>query len=725
MKKTRGRRKFYFRHKNIWARAYQLISQSLPYLFIIALLEFFFDPAVIGFGVTLILGFWLARDMINHQWRAKQWPGLWRGLGGIVGRGAWGRALLIGGWALIVFLFFYHHADIYNGGWKDSIRSRFNAASIFFNLKADGYFFFIAACLLSFNSIKKKKYLLPIVLLPLSFFTLLTYQSISDYLRNTGDESILEIQHFDLKEAWALINSLMSSIGFACNIVTLAVALLGVVLMLVVKHYVEEVYPAHKKYFAIFYYFLIALMILLPIHRLYARSIKSFINHRHFLKEVGVQYVNLLPPLSMTRQGLQMVVYVGESTSAMHWSLYGYYRETTPRLDKLAASGKLLVFNNVFATFSHTTPSLLNVFSFRPTDQNIFTPIDAQSRIPLIEVLINSGIKNYYISTQPDGMAWASFSVTIFRNMETHFNTTKDNIFLLPWLSKLSKKFANNNNTLVWLHSYAGHTPYLQSLPINFIAPIDASLSDRPLTDVIKNDGKASLIKTIDAYDSAMNYIDNNINAAIKQIANNPHPVVFIYFSDHGESPDYNLGHDSSRFRHDMLRVPFIIYFNDAARQTYPALFARYQNLAARSQQTISLLNQLPYTIVDIFGGDIRRYAKMIVVKPAMGGKGDVIEPVLIRNTGNGLTYINLNSTRLANAPNGAIDSPDATSKIYLENFYGKKTCYKVEDVRSAVVGAFVASCLIVDSNTAGNQKLFATIKNIAKKRESSVVIAK
>ena len=45
--------------------------------------------------------------------------------------------------------------------------------------------------------------------------------------------------------------------------------------------------------------------------------------------------------------------------------------------------------------------------------------------------------------------------------------------------------------------------------------------------------------------------------------------MVFIYFSDHGESPATARGHDSSRLTYEMLHVPFIIIFNDAAHKYY------------------------------------------------------------------------------------------------------------------------------------------------------------
>ncbi len=60
---------------------------------------------------------------------------------------------------------------------------------------------------------------------------------------------------------------------------------------------------------------------------------------------------------------LNVLVYVGESTSAMNMSLYGYPFNNTPWLDSMKNNEKFLKFNNVFANHTHTTPSLLGAFS--------------------------------------------------------------------------------------------------------------------------------------------------------------------------------------------------------------------------------------------------------------------------------------------------------------------------------------------------------------------------
>ena len=63
-------------------------------------------------------------------------------------------------------------------------------------------------------------------------------------------------------------------------------------------------------------------------------------------------------------------------------------------------------------------------------------------------------------------------------------------------------------------------------------------------------------------YKKAISYNFETIRNIILQI-NNDVPTIFIYLSDHGESVYTGNGHDSSRFVHEMIRIPFLIYYNN------------------------------------------------------------------------------------------------------------------------------------------------------------------
>jgi hypothetical protein len=71
-----------------------------------------------------------------------------------------------------------------------------------------------------------------------------------------------------------------------------------------------------------------------------------------------------------------ILLITADGVDASHTSLYGYERETTPRLQELAASS--LVAENAFANFYHTTGSIVSIYTGKlPTQTHFyFTPPD-------------------------------------------------------------------------------------------------------------------------------------------------------------------------------------------------------------------------------------------------------------------------------------------------------------------------------------------------------------
>jgi hypothetical protein len=179
------------------------------------------------------------------------------------------------------------------------------------------------------------------------------------------------------------------------------------------------------------------------------------------------------PPLSRRENGpLAVFVYIGESTSALNMQLYGYPRRTTPQLAGFAASDSgLITFERVFSTHTHTSPSLLEAFSLRPSDQDNRLPIDEQRRLPLVNVLARSGVRVALYSNQGRSGTWNFASSIVFRTAEREFsvnapvgnlNTSArplDRDFLPRAFA--DRAFSDDELSLVLFHSYAGHGPYL------------------------------------------------------------------------------------------------------------------------------------------------------------------------------------------------------------------------------------------------------------------------
>ena len=70
---------------------------------------------------------------------------------------------------------------------------------------------------------------------------------------------------------------------------------------------------------------------------------------------------------------LSVIFYIGESTSRLHWSIYKYFRSTNKNLEKFNEENRIILYDNIYSTHTHTSPSLLDTLTIKvkPNDENI------------------------------------------------------------------------------------------------------------------------------------------------------------------------------------------------------------------------------------------------------------------------------------------------------------------------------------------------------------------
>lgn len=349
------------------------------------------------------------------------------------------------------------------------------------------------------------------------------------------------------------------------------------------------------------------------------------------------------PGLAATAQRkLQVVVYIGESTTMMHWGLYGYPRATTPQLQEIAGHDPgLIVFQNVYSTHTHTSQSLFEALSVAVRKGDELFQITDRRRVSMVDILAAASVPTLLLSNQGKSGTWNMMAPVIFAkarqiysveariagNMELQIERPFDDVFFgsAQWpLSGVATP------AVTFLHSVAGHGPYLEHIPPAYRHNVDGLL-DSQETAAIVGSG-AGQRQAIEDYDSAMAYVDHAISRQLARVAAWPDPAVLIYFSDHGEAPTDDRGHESSRPLYEMLRVPFLVYFNSAARRGEPQLFARYQALAGSHE--IATLAQFPATLFDLL--DVQLTGGVAVPLPPVIGAPASPDPILVRKLASG-----------------------------------------------------------------------------------------
>lgn len=322
-------------------------------------------------------------------------------------------------------------------------------------------------------------------------------------------------------------------------------------------------------------------------------------------------------------EDLMVILYVGESASALNFNLYGYPFETTHYLKKLEKNLNFIKFDNVYATHTHTTPSLINTFTICTDNINsekcmLHTSYSENSILPVTDI-ISSKINTYLFSTQGE-LGGHNFGGKLVFELEKKFFSheyekdsglkfkgnryvpkLKDKEFFENVFCNKNDLFQNKKQSLSVLHSYAGHGKYNGYL--DYIAD-DIRIKYPNYLSGINLLGKDSKnFKTYSEYDSAIKYVDlslkNVISCSFKNSKKTSKPIIFIYFSDHGESPGSLRGHDSSRLTYEMLHVPFFIIFNDEARRMYESKFKKLKELS-ENDLTLKIISDILLYLFEI-----------------------------------------------------------------------------------------------------------------------------
>lgn len=571
---------------------------------------------------------------------------------------------------------------------------------------------------------QRKKYVIAIVSFAIGLVWILYFRPLMRFTKGIGIDSISETQEFDWHDALFFLTSVFRGITpsmrfhYVLAYIALAVGAYFLAVYLMRRMKVREFLEP---------YFILLVVIA-------ATSVSLFLTYREAMGTLAGNsnaYLKVVdnfdvptPRVSTAEKAPTLVVYIGESTTAMNMSLYGYPRQTTPHLGKLAAQDpNLLVFTNVFSSHTHTSPSLLEAFSIAAEGDPAVVPIDERKRVSIIDILAAAQIKSHLFSSQGQSGNWNMVNPVVFRRASRLFSVNNkflgngemmmkrpyDHVFFAEHLTPALDKLATGGSGrgIVFLHSVAGHGPYLFYLPKEFHAPVDGTLASMPAAAV--SGAVPDTLSLVDPYDSAVKYVDYSVTRSLEAVKARNEPIVFMYFSDHGESVYTHRSHESSRFILEMARVPFVVYFNDAARREFPALYEKYVMLSRT--KAISTLTQLPATLFDLLGVNVER---MPEAQAKVAGSSDVPSnhPILVRRTNEGVTYVNLNRGREANgaarliytsasAATALIDRTDSATAVFLatHNNAGKaQTCYQgAHSWAKAVRGAMSADCLEFD----------------------------
>jgi len=241
-----------------------------------------------------------------------------------------------------------------------------------------------------------------------------------------------------------------------------------------------------------------------------------------------------------------------------HLGCYGYEKNTSPNIDKLAKEGVL--FTQAIAQASWTWPSLYSLItSTYPSTHGVYfwDQVLSDSIPTLLEILKKKGYSTGFISGH-GGLDNFKRGFDKFENMYEKAN--KITYEALLWI-----KSHRNKRFFLWIHYMDTH---------------NNSIGVPEEKHFIKNITKEELNTYISQYDEAISYVDSQIGILLEKLSSlGLHEKnLIIITADHGqEMCEHGICFNHGGFLWDSaIKVPLIFYF--------PKLFSKNRIISQQAQ---------------------------------------------------------------------------------------------------------------------------------------------
>ena len=286
-----------------------------------------------------------------------------------------------------------------------------------------------------------------------------------------------------------------------------------------------------------------------------------------------------------------VIVVIGESFSVYHTPLYGYPKQTTPRLSARVNDGSMVLFDDVVSAVDHTGSVLSTVFKLdganEPGGQNVLFPT----------CFHKAGYKTALVDNQyfvRDGFSWLT-DRTLSEQMYDYRNPEKvgHDINLLSLIPDF------DDPQLIIVHLFGQHFTFSDRYPAEFGHFTAADYSSN-LTEEER--------EIVAHYDNATLYNDFVVDSIIRKYEDRN--CIVVYFSDHGEEIyeiDDFMGHGNAAKRPTIryqIRVPFMIWTSDKFSAQYPDVVKRIEE----SKHTPLITSCLPHFLFEVAGIDTKYF---------------------------------------------------------------------------------------------------------------------
>jgi arylsulfatase len=327
---------------------------------------------------------------------------------------------------------------------------------------------------------------------------------------------------------------------------------------------------------------------------------------------------------------MKVIVASLDTLRADHLSCFGYERQTTPNLDRMANEGAL--FTNVFANDIPTQPAHTSIFTGRfginsGIVSHFFPPARLEKTMPWLPSLVKD-------AGRPTGAVDHLFVMKdwFIRGYETYMvppgrsrsPASTVNSLAFPWIEEHA-----HEDFFLFAHYWDAHIPYVAPDPYRqLFTEVSSSWRDPELQEKLLSRPTYPLFKRnlydpvgdipnldylTDLYDAEIAYLDSQIGELTKKLDQLGilEDTMIVLFGDHGENmTEHDAWFDHAGLYDTVVHVPVIIW--------QPKVVA-----PKKIDAIVQLVDLFP-TLCELLDIDIPEGTDGASLRPLMSGERDV-----------------------------------------------------------------------------------------------------
>lgn len=256
----------------------------------------------------------------------------------------------------------------------------------------------------------------------------------------------------------------------------------------------------------------------------------------------------------MTGQREIYVMVIGEASRAANWQLYGYDRQTNPRL---STENNVVVYKNVVTQSNATHKSVPMMLSSVSADNHS----EIYSRRSIVQLYKEAGFRTFVVSCQAPNSGLIQMMCEE-ADQTIYMNGLNDGAMLEPLRDAIA---TDSSDLFVVMHTYGSHFNYRERYPdtfSHFTPDDDVSISTN------------NRERMINAYDNSIIYTDWFLTEIISILRETSTCSAMFYCADHGEDIyDDCRGrflHSSPTISYYQTHVACLGWYSDEWRAIYP-----------------------------------------------------------------------------------------------------------------------------------------------------------